>query len=85
MTKNQRDNNRRIDRILRSFRKYRLTTRSFVCKFNEATGNFVYILLAARRNSGLRGGRLRNQRDWYLLNLFPEQRAILEQLPKQDI
>ena len=75
--------NATIKRIVRSFRRYNLTLRSYECKANLKTRQYEYFISAARRHSGARGGRERNQRCWVLVNLMPEQRHTLLELPRE--
>ena len=72
-----------IDNLKKSYSKYNLTTREFTCKYSQDKGVFIYYLLAGKKNSGKRGGHLLSRRDWYFENLYPEQRLLIEQLPKE--
>jgi len=57
--------------------------REFTCRFNPSKQVFEYFLTAARKNSGKKGGHLTGLRQWIFENLYPEQRALIETLPKQ--
>ena len=78
---NYQKNERTLKRISESFRKYNLTVRFFQCRFNPKTQEYEYRLICARRNSGSRGGRLRNHRYWTLINLYHHQRNVISLLP----
>ena len=72
-----------INNLKKSYAKYNLTTREFTCKYNQDQEVFIYHLVAGKRNSGSRGGYLLSKREWYFNNLYPEQRELIEQLPKE--
>lgn len=82
-TESYRKNRKALQRIKKSFQKYDLTLRAFECRFDRDDEVYVYRIVAARRNSGSRGGHRRNNRCWYLTNLWPDQRAFIESLPTQ--
>lgn len=80
--RNQLSNARKVDRVLVSFGKYNLTVRSFTCVLGTDE-NYRYELHAARRNSGLRGGHLRNDKRWTFRNLNTTHREIIGKMPMQ--
>jgi hypothetical protein len=85
LTPNSKRNNAMLKRITASFDRYTLTVRRFVCRYSPQDGTFHYRLSAARKGSGSRGAtHLRNVRFWLLHNLTPDQRAIIENLPKSN-
>lgn len=80
MKSNHTRNQAAIKRIERSVGRYNLTINSFVCRANDT--DFEYWITAARKGSGSRGGHVRCRRLWMLTNLYPDQRARIESLPK---
>jgi hypothetical protein len=82
MKSNRAKNEAAIKRIVRSVGRYNLCINQFKCRANSETMAFEYHIQASRRSSGTRGGHIRNRRYWVLDNLWPEQRAIIEALPR---
>jgi len=72
-----------LSTVKKSYNKYSLTTRSFICRYDAESGQFRYTLHAARKNSGSRGGGWRNPRCWVWFNLYPDQRAAVNTLPAE--
>jgi len=80
--------------IVRQVKKWNLTVREFTCKYEvrkqvEADGTrkedgaYVYRIYAARRHSGLRGGRNTHVRYWQVDNLCQSHRDLINTLPKE--
>ena len=73
-----------LSSIARAFRHWPLTLRHAACHFSPVENAYRYTITAGRRNSGSRGGKLRNHRVWIAYNLTAMDRMSLRALPQED-
>jgi hypothetical protein len=77
-------NTRRVKEIVARARKYGRSLRRLRATFNADAGDFEYEVWVAKARSGQRGGEIRGSHGYVLINLTPEERAMLRQGIRQE-